>query len=163
MGHIEGKPPAAGRASALIEQRRIEFGVLGPVYRELAAEAGKEFAMRVFLRAVSRLAHHAGLTWGTSHPERNLEGIRLLWEKLAEGGALNATVSHNSTGLEIKVRKCAYADMYREAGAEDLGRILSCSRDEAFIEGFSENIRFTRTQCLLEKDDCCHMMYEVKK
>ncbi len=160
MGSNTDKPPVIKASTTVLEQRRIELGVLLPVYQELVAEVGKTLAGRLLYRAIAKLANNAGSEWSRRHPEKNLDGIRSLWQKLSEGDALNIKISDTPGVVEITVQDCAYANMYRESDAVDLGKILSCSRDEAFLEGYSTKIKFTRTQCILDGDDCCQMKYQ---
>ncbi len=49
--------------------------------------------------------------------------------------------------------------MYEEMGARDLGFLLSCNRDFAMFEGLAPELRFTRTQTLMEGADFCDFRY----
>jgi hypothetical protein len=160
----EKGPAGQGREQAIstFQQRRIELGVLAPVYRELVDAAGHELAARIMLRTVSGLAKNAGSEWGKHYPDRNLAGIRAFWKKLAEGRALDVALKDIENGLEVTVRRCDYAAMYIESGLEELGILLSCSRDEPFAAGYSGKISFSRRKGLLEGDECCIMTYEKK-
>lgn len=55
--------------------------------------------------------------------------------------------------------RCRYAEMYRDLGMADLGATLSCNRDAALVDGYSENISFKRTQTLMEGASCCDFQY----
>ncbi|NTW82441.1 MAG: L-2-amino-thiazoline-4-carboxylic acid hydrolase [Chlorobiaceae bacterium] len=148
---------------SIFQQRKIELGVLAPLYKEMINAVGPETAKEIMQRTVSGLARNVGAEWAKSHPERDLEGIRAIWQKLADGKVLDAEIRELPEGLEITVRRCDYATMYGEAGLEELGHILSCSRDEPFTEGFSDHITFSRSSCLLEGDECCIMKYGIKE
>ncbi|NTW57154.1 MAG: L-2-amino-thiazoline-4-carboxylic acid hydrolase [Chlorobiaceae bacterium] len=140
----------------------LELGVLAPLYSELVGAVGREVAGKIMSRTVSGIARKAGSEWGRHYPAGDLEGIRSLWKKLAEGGALEVDLKKIENGLEVTVRRCDYAAMYIESGLEELGVILSCSRDEPFAEGYSGRIRFKRKKGILEGDECCVMTYEYE-
>jgi hypothetical protein len=62
----------------------------------------------------------------------------------------------------FNVVRCRYAEMYRDLGMADLGATLSCNRDAALIEGFSETIQFERSQTLMQGASCCDFSYRKK-
>jgi hypothetical protein len=64
--------------------------------------------------------------------------------------------------LEVKVKKCIWADVFRKLNAADIGRKLICSGDEAVTEGFNPNIRFRRPKLLMIGDDSCHFIWELQ-
>lgn len=147
---------------SIFQQRKIELGVLAPLYQVMIEEFGTEAAKKAMLRTISELAKKVGAEWAESHPEHGLEGIRAIWQKLSDGKVLDAEIRVFPEELEVTVRKCDYATMYCSSGQEELGHILSCSRDEPFTEGFSDRIAFSRSSCLLEGDECCVMKYGLK-
>ena len=63
--------------------------------------------------------------------------------------------------LEFNVKRCRYAEMYRELGMADLGRVLSCNRDGAFCTGFNPAIQLTRTQTIMEGAEFCDFRYTL--
>lgn len=65
--------------------------------------------------------------------------------------------------LEVKVTWCAHADTFRKFNAMDLGKMLICEGDHAVVEGFNPKIKFTRPQCLMDGDDCCHFKFELQE
>lgn len=50
--------------------------------------------------------------------------------------------------------------MYRDLGVPELGVLLSCNRDHALIEGFSDNVTLTRTQTIMEGAPYCDFRFE---
>lgn len=144
----------------VIEQRRIEAAVLVPVFRVLVARLGRSAAGSVIAEAVEGTARARGAQWRAAHPSGDLDGIRAFWARLAENGALELDIARAPRRLTIRVRSCAYADMYRRMGAEDVGRILSCGRDAAFLAGYSSALRLERPTCLLDGCDACELIYE---
>ena len=51
--------------------------------------------------------------------------------------------------------RCKYADMYKELGLEELGFIFSCGRDGKMFGGFNPNIKFERTQTIMQGAAYC--------
>ena len=49
--------------------------------------------------------------------------------------------------------------MYRALGIPELGEVLSCQRDGALIDGFAPDVRFTRSQTLMQGAPCCDFRY----
>ncbi len=64
--------------------------------------------------------------------------------------------------LDFDVTECRYADLYRGLGLEELGVILSCSRDAAFAEGFDESITLTRTQTIMQNAPSCDFRFSQR-
>ena len=68
-------------------------------------------------------------------------------------------LAEDDTRLDFDVRRCRYAEMYRALGIPELGRILSCNRDFALIEGFAPGASLTREQTILDGAPCCTFRY----
>ena len=49
--------------------------------------------------------------------------------------------------------------MYRDMGLAEIGTLLSCVRDQEFIEGYDPTIAMTRTQTLMEGASHCDFRY----
>jgi hypothetical protein len=71
-------------------------------------------------------------------------------------------LEQNEERLSFNVTRCEYAEMYRRLGIPELGKILSCGRDFALIEGFNSQIRLARTQTIMEGTSHCDFRYEMK-
>ena len=50
---------------------------------------------------------------------------------------------------------CVLADTYREWGAEDIGYLVCCNYDFAFVAAQHPNLRLERTKTLMQGDECC--------
>jgi L-2-amino-thiazoline-4-carboxylic acid hydrolase-like protein len=145
------------------ERRRVEAEILAPVLEELSKEIGAARAEAVLARAVARVARARGEALRREHPAGDLEGVAALWTQLAQGGALALELERGEDSLALRIDRCAYADHYRAQGAERLGRILSCGRDGAVVEGYSSGIAMERTRCLMDGDGCCRFLYTRKR
>ena len=65
--------------------------------------------------------------------------------------------------FDFNITRCRYAEMYRELGLADLGYTLSCNRDAAFVEGFSDDLELRRTQTIMEGAPYCDFRYRRRR
>ncbi len=56
--------------------------------------------------------------------------------------------------------ECRYAALYRSLGIEELGSILSCGRDVAFVEGFNAAISLERGQTIMQGAEICRFCFK---
>jgi hypothetical protein len=120
------------------ERRRIEAELLAPVARPLAEALGPERARGLLTAAVDEIARAQGLALAADFPEGGTRAVARLWDRLAEGGALELEVLERSERtFRFRVTRCRYAEAYRAAGLAELGGILSCGRDRPLLEGFA--------------------------
>jgi predicted ArsR family transcriptional regulator len=64
--------------------------------------------------------------------------------------------------LEIKVTRCAHAEIFAEMNARDVGLKFMCAGDEAMIAGFNPQIELERPKVMMRGDDCCHFIYRLR-
>ena len=57
------------------------------------------------------------------------------------------------------VKRCAYAGFYKALGEPGLGFLMISAADFATAEGFGPDIRFTRTQTIMQGADHCNFRY----
>ena len=60
---------------------------------------------------------------------------------------------------EMKITRCAHAELFAEWNARDLGCQFVCAGDDAMLEGFNPQIQLRRPKLLMNGDDCCHFVY----
>jgi len=54
---------------------------------------------------------------------------------------------------------CVLADTYREWGAPDIGYLVCCGVDFAYVAAQHPNLRLERTKTLMQGDDCCDFKF----
>ena len=64
--------------------------------------------------------------------------------------------------MRMDMTRCAYVDMYKKLGLEELGGVLSCGRDEYLIRGFNPDVEFTRQYTLMSGGPCCDFCLKLK-
>jgi hypothetical protein len=159
--------------NGLLERRR-EAQFAKAIFDVLIEETGRERAVEILSKAVIRLAIESSTAFAgqTRHrQDKDMAGepadLLAYSEVLAvwlEDGALTIDLkTQESDRLEFDVTRCRYAEMYRELGMSNLGRVLSCNRDSAFCTGFNPAIQLTRTQTIMEGAACCDFHYALAK
>ena len=146
----------------LLQQREIEMRVLGPVIRAFAAEFEKEKTYDLVRRTMQEISR--GLGKEKSLGGGGLENLKSkcisIWN---DGGALEVSIREDSdTILAFDVTRCDFADLYRELGFGDIGTLISCDRDAAFLDGFDPELELVRQKTLMEGEDLCDFCYRKK-
>jgi hypothetical protein len=72
-------------------------------------------------------------------------------------------VEDSSLRFEVRIKKCKYADFYRENGSPEIGYAMHCALDFGEAEAFGSGILLERTKTLMQGDDYCNHCYELKK
>jgi L-2-amino-thiazoline-4-carboxylic acid hydrolase-like protein len=128
--------------------------------RAFAAELGEERTLAILRQVIAELARQGGAELARSLGEESLVAFSRTLDRWRENGALEIEVIEQSPeSLSFNVVRCRYAEMYRALGLADLGASLSCQRDFSLVEGFSPEIRLTRTQTLMEGASFCDFRF----
>jgi hypothetical protein len=149
----------------ILQQRRIEAKVISAFYTSLAKEFGVERSRVLVGEVIRGLAVEKGRELRRMNPAGDMKALVDLWQKLGEGGALDVEfIQQSHDCLCLRINRCGYADAYTEMGiGTELGSILSCSRDEALLKGFSDEITIERSRTIMEGANYCELIYRVKK
>jgi len=145
-------------------RREIEARILAPFISVLIAELGEEKTHRILQEVVQTVAKESGAqlakTMGGNSIAHFAESLQF-WTK--DNALETEVLAQTETTFEFNVRRCRYAEMYRKIGLEKFGRLLSCDRDFALIEGFNPAIKLSRTQTILDGAESCDFRYVWKK
>lgn len=151
---------AAAAKLTLLERRRIEAAVLTPLIRAFQAELGEERANEVARRAIVGIAEQQGRERAAALGHDDLATFSGNMQAWSGGGALEVdVVERNTERVGFDVRRCRFAEMYRDMGAGDLGFLLSCNRDFSNVAGFNPAITLTRTQTIMQGAPFCNFRY----
>jgi hypothetical protein len=144
-----------------LRRREIEAGVIAPLVAAFAAEVGDGRARQILADVIRTLAVDAGCS--AAGAGVGLPGLKRVVEGWTAGGALELTVLRDDPdGFDFDVTRCRYAELYYALGIPELGPLLSCNRDAAFIDGFDPAIRFTRTQTIMQGATHCDFRYRAE-
>jgi len=147
-------------ATTLLEQRRIEAAIVAPIVRAITARWGEAAAEALLTEVIEGAAFAAGQALRREWPEGTLAAFAAIWDRFAEGGALEVSVvERRPERLHLRVTRCRYAEQYAAAGLGPLGAILSCRRDHALTRGYSDRIRLERPATLLEGAPACEFIF----
>lgn len=147
----------------LLTKVKIQAQVLVPVVRALRAELGEAKANNLVRSALR--AWSAGLF---STIGAGIDGTpRQKWSAM-HGGLVAAatpkvvarTLRNDPGGLEFDVTSCKYAEFFRALGEPELGALLLCSADIDVAAAGADEVKFTRTQTLMQGGRCCDFRYQ---
>ena len=145
---------------SVLDRRRIEAMVLGPMIRAFEQEIGKERAHAIARRVIIKIAQDQGKALSQRLGGNDLSTFSKGKDPWTRGGALEMDVLEDSeVRVSFNVTRCRYAEMYRELGMDDLGFIFSCGRDGALSSGFNPRLKLERTQTIMEGASHCDFRY----
>jgi hypothetical protein len=148
----------------ILARREIEARILAPVIKEFARELGRERTLAIVEPIIISLAREAGSQLSQAVGGNSLDHFMKGFPMWTREDALTVHLLEQNPGkVSFNVTRCRYAEMYRELGIGDLGFLFSCNRDGALIQGFNPQIKFTRTQTIMQGAPFCDFRYEIKE
>jgi hypothetical protein len=144
----------------ILTQRRIEAAFAKGIFTEMAAELGEERAASILERAIIKLAEQAGAAAAAETPTPGIAHFAEILPRWTKDDALEIEVLEKTAEtFDFNVKRCRYAESYREMGLGRLGAILSCNRDAAFCTGYDPKLKLTRTQTIMGGASHCDFRY----
>ena len=146
-------------------RREIEALMIKPFIDEFEKELGHEKTYAIVERVVGEIANKMGAEYAEMLGSNDLEAMHSQEEAWTVYDALEMeeVISEDNTVLNQTIKRCAYVDMYKRIGMEDLGYTLSCMRDEFFYQGFNPDMKMTRSKTLMTGGDCCDFCFRFPK
>ena len=147
----------------ILQQRRIEANILKHVYENLCDRFGNDQAREIVRETVSKAAIEQGKSFANQvDGDPNLKDFFDILPLWTRDGALEIDVLEAAPDrLNFNVKRCRYAEMYREMGVGEIGDLLSCQRDGDFCIGYNAEINFTRTQTIMSGASHCDFRYRL--
>ena len=147
----------------ILRQRRIEANILKHVYENLCDRFGNDQAREIVRETVSKAAIEQGKSFADQvDGDSNLKDFFDILPLWTRDGALEIDVLEAAPDrLDFNVKRCRYAEMYREMGVGEIGDLLSCQRDGDFCIGYNAEINFTRTQTIMSGASHCDFRYRL--
>ena len=147
----------------VIDRRRIEAMVLGPMLRAFQAEFGIEKTNEIATGVITKLARDQGAEFAKGIGANGLEDCAANKDAWRRHGALEIDiVESDSERYSFNVTRYKYAEMYHELGFGDLGAIFSCTRDFEFVAGFNPKLNLERTQTIMQGASHCDFRYSTR-
>ena len=148
---------------SIFSRRQIEVQLLIPLVERLTSVYDEEDIVNRLRETIEKIAFEDGRKLKEEHKNNSLSILAEHWRKLTEGDSLvieDFTLSGSK--LTFRITRCKYAEYYKRLNEEKLGNTLSCCRDKAFLNGFSENIEMCRSKTILEGNPSCDFVYSYK-
>lgn len=140
----------------ILTRREIEARIAGPLIRGFIEELGRDKALAVVNRVVKSLAQESGAQLAKQMGGNSMADFARGLSAWAAGDAYEMEVLELSdTRYSFNMKRCRYADMYKELGMTDLGVALSCGRDFELVKGFNPRMKLVRTKTIMEGHDHC--------
>ena len=65
--------------------------------------------------------------------------------------------------LEVVVKRCLHAEVFKRLGAEEVGLKLICAGDDAATRGYNPKLRLERPEILMRGDKTCHFIWKLEE
>ncbi len=122
-----------------------------PILKELSTRYSRE----EFLEMMKETASQA-FTRKDVMDKSNNNLNQVFWKHVIE----REVVEDSDTAFELKITKCLWEKVYREADATDIGYSIVCHTDFATAEASKQKL--IRTKTLMQGDDCCNHRWIYK-
>ena len=140
----------------ILLRREVEARIAGPLIEAFSREFGKERTIKVASEVILKLAEESGSQLADKCGGNSLEHLSKGTELWSAGGALKREViEQDDKKYNYNITRCKYAEMYKSLGLAEMGFVLSCGRDGKMFGGFNSNIKFERTQTIMQGASHC--------
>jgi hypothetical protein len=161
MDHNSSPPTDYMNAVGLLNRREIEARILAPMLAALGEELDPQRVLEITHNVIQQLARQQGEQLASSVKKNDLEHFASIQDTWKKDNAIQFEILElTQKRFAFNVYRCRYAEMYHHLGVSELGKILSCDRDFALIEGYNPNIRLTRSQTIMEGAEICDFCFE---
>jgi hypothetical protein len=145
----------------ILARRRIEAGIIAPIYAEMCRQVGEEKARSILDAAIRTAAIKAGKDFAAKTPGgtslRTFQELQALWTQ--DDALVIEVTKATDEEFHYNVKRCRYAETYRDMGLGHIGHLLSCNRDGVFCIGYDPRITLERTQTVMEGASHCDFRY----
>ena len=152
-------------SASVLERTKIQAQVLVPLVKALQAELGEARANALVRNTLGELYRRHAEEFARAKNESSLgKLVASAWRTYARDDALEYDVlEETADAFAIKIKRCRYAEFYKELGEPELGFLLVCTGDFAVAEGFGGNVQLTCTQTIMQGADHCDFRYRLAK
>lgn len=146
---------------SVIEQAKIQAQVLVPLVKAMQAEFGEARANALVRDVLGDLFRRFGEEFWQSRKDKHLgNAVSAAFKAYATDDALAYDlVEQSEDSFAIDIRRCRYAEFYKELGEPGLGFLLVCGADFPVAEGFGGDVKLTRTQTIMQGASHCDFRY----
>ena len=150
---------------SLLDEARLQADILIPVLNALRKRIGADNANWIVFGALRNKLR----TYYQELSIRTDGGPREKWTAMSS--AMFAKIGSDidiewiNTELEsltFNVKRCRYAELFREMGEPELGSVLMCELDNHIALAAGSEIELVRKTTLMHGDGCCEFRYRIK-
>ena len=154
------KPDRLTQKIGALNRREVEARILAPVVEAMAEAFGRDEVMGILSKTIKEIARNQGSEISKLMQGQDASTFAKSLEAWTRDGALDVEVlKKDARTVDFNVTRCRYAEMYEDLGIPELGRILSCSRDSALVEGFAPDAKLSRENTILSGASHCDFRY----
>lgn len=147
-----------------LERARIQAEILLPLYRRLKDEIGVERAQALLRESVEEFARGLGREIGEGEGRDSLDKLRHVIPMFSAQDAVELDMlEHSDTELRFNVKRCRYAELFRELGDPEFGRLMVCGIDPPMTAGIGDDLELERSQTLMEGAGHCDFRWTLKR
>lgn len=144
-----------------LQVREVQAPLVSALLKGFIEEIGQDKTFEIASKVIKKDAILSGKTLAEAFSGNSLEVmLRIVQEVWAKDGTMeieNISIDENS--LSFDVTRCRYAELYQKLGIQNLGHLMSCSRDFPFMDGFNPKIKLNRTKTIMEGHAICDFRY----
>lgn len=145
-------------------RREIEALMVKPFLDAFEKELGREKTYEIVEKVIAEIAFEQGKEYAELLGGNGIDALMGQAEAWSSNDALDMQMYvENETDCYSPVKRCAYVDMYERIGMKELGKVLSCLRDEFFYQGFNPEMEMCRSKTLMDGGDCCDFCFKFPK
>ena len=145
-------------------RREIEALMVKPFLDAFEKELGHEKTYEIVEKVIAEIACEQGKDYAVVLGGNGIDALMGQAESWSANDALDMQMYvENETDCYSPVKRCAYVDMYERIGMKELGKVLSCLRDEFFYQGFNPEMEMCRSKTLMDGGDCCDFCFKFPK
>ena len=145
-------------------RREIEALMVKPFLDAFEKELGHEKTYEIVEKVIAEIAFEQGKEYAELLGGNGIDALMGQAEAWSSNDALDMQMYvENETDCYSPVKRCAYVDMYERIGMKELGKVLSCLRDEFFYQGFNPEMEMCRSKTLMDGGDYCDFCFKFPK
>ena len=144
-----------------LEVREIQAPLVSALLKGFIEKIGQDMTFEIASKVIREDAILSGRKLAEAFSGNSLEVmLRIVQEVWAENETMKVeNISIDENTLSFDVTRCRYAELYQKLGIQNLGHLMSCSRDFPFMDGFNPKIRLNRTKTIMEGHAICDFRY----
>ena len=146
----------------LLEEIKTQTKILLPILKVLREEFGDAKTLSIMKKALCPHIREVYLSIGERKTGNSFEKWNKTWDEIRPRIGENVErefIVNNNKKKDYNVKKCKFAEYFREINEPELGKILMCDFDYYVAEIGKPVVELTRTKTLMDGDDQCDFRY----